>query len=151
MDDLLKGGNILAGLALGAVALALPAVLSGVRAPMAALVRTGVLLFVEAEFELEGEAIEALVDATAEALSAALAAPGTRAARRQQAEAAIQQFKHRARTRSRRHGRDERDRARRYHRHLTALKRAVVSRRDRLPADQRGAMDRLIGTIAEDW
>ncbi len=150
MDDMLKG-NIMAGLAVGAVALALPAVLSGLRAPMAAVVRTAVMLFVEAEFELEGEAIEALVDATLEALSAALAGPGTQAARRQQAEAVVQQFKHSARMHSRRRSRDERDRAARYQRHVTALKRAVASKRDRWSADQRHAMDRLVSTIAEDW
>jgi hypothetical protein len=48
-------------------------------------------------------------------------------------------------------GKSRRGRARRYRRHVTALKRAMARQRDYGPADQRASVQRLANTIVEDW
>jgi hypothetical protein len=150
-EDVFKSGYATTGIAVGAAALILPTLFPALRAPVSSLLRTGIMLFVEAEFEVEGVAVDLLVDACIDALCSALERPGTEAERRQQAEAVVENFKRRARRGARRLGRSDKDQARRYRRHVAALKQAMSREAQRWPDDQRAAMERLSQTPVEDW
>ena len=144
LDDALSGGNLVTGLALGALALALPPL----RGPLIELVAAGAALFVEAEFEVEGAAIETLVEETIKRLLAPAAGP---AAQRQQADAALHRFHHKARARSHRWGRDEPGRQARYRRHVGALKRALAQPTAHRSTAHAERLGQLADTIVEDW
>jgi hypothetical protein len=149
VEDVLESGNIMTGVAIGALSLVLPAIFPAIRGPMIAVLTAGATLFVEAEFEVEGEAVEALVETTMEVLSEAVA--GSETELHQAAETTLRQFTHRARTRSNRWGRDEKDRAARHRRHTTALKRAMERQSKKWPAAQHGVIARLAEGVIEDW
>src|SRR5207253_725098 len=102
--------------ALGALALILPPL----REPLVKAVVAGTVMFVEAEFEVEGAAVEALVEET---LTRVLAPAASPEAAHHQASSALHRFHRKARARAERWGGDGADRRMRYRRHVAALKR----------------------------
>jgi hypothetical protein len=149
--DLLRGGNFVTGVAVAAAGLTLPIVFPGLRAPMLAVLKTGIGLFVEAEFEVEGVAIGKLVDATLEGIFGALSGSGPQEERHRTAHAAIRAFDRDARSRADRWGHNERDRARRYRRHVAALRRKMARLEEHGPEQHRTAIGDLADAIVEDW
>lgn len=150
-DRLFGDAHVTTGIAAAALALSLPLLFPKLRAPMLAILRAGATLFVEAEFEVEEDAIAELVDATVEGLVTALAGPAPAADRHQAAEAVLGRFTHKARRRSERWARDDGDRATRYRRHVGALKRRMARLAAEGPEQHRSAIARLTDEIAEDW
>ena len=149
--DLLGKGHVLTGVAGVAAGLAVPILFPALRGPMLAVLETGIGLFVEAEFEVEGAAIGKLVDATMESVFGALSGSGSKEERHRAAHDAIRGFDRHARRRAERWGHDEHDRARRYRRHVAALKREMARVEDHGPEHCRSAIGDLSGAIAEDW
>jgi hypothetical protein len=147
--NLLKSGDLVIGVA--AAALTLPIVFPPLRAPMLAVLKTGIALFVEAEFEVEGEAIETLADGTVDAVFAALSGSGRQEERHRAAHDAIRVFTQDARRRAHRWGHDERDRAKRYRRHVAALRRKMARLKEEGPEEHRAAIGHLADAIVEDW
>ncbi len=149
-EDLIRG-NVMGGVALGAVALALPIVVPTLRAPMRTAVKTGLTLFLEAEFELDGEVIDQLVEGAIESLSTIVEESASQPVRRQQAEAVIQQFTTKARKRAHRYGASDRDRAARYRRHIAKLKHAVSQAQSSAGEAAKLGWEHIAGMVTEDW
>ncbi len=84
-------------------------------------------LLTESEAEAAEELIDTLVSSTMAEINKEVARPGDLQQSRQAVERTVEHFKHRAGRRAHHWGADERDRQRRYRRHLAKL-RAVVNR-----------------------
>jgi hypothetical protein len=115
------------------------------------VLKTGIGLFVEAEFELEGAAIGKLVDVTMDGVFGALSGPGSQEDRHRTAHDAIRAFDRDARRRADRWGQNERDRARRYRRHVAALRHKMARLEEHGPEQYRSAIGDLANAIVEDW
>lgn len=145
------GGNIVTVVALGAAALLLPRLFPSLARPLRAVAKTGLTLFVEAETEMEGGLIDGLVGQTIDALLGTLDAPGTVEQRKLAARKTMHRFEAAARGRAKRWGRDHDDRACRYNRHLTHLRRALAKAERQRPPAQRELIGDAVSVIAEDW
>lgn len=145
------GGRIVTVVAVGAAALLLPRLFPSFAAPLRAITKTGLTLFLEAETEMEGGLIDGLVGQTVDVLLGTLDGPGTAEQRKQAARRTMRSFEAAARGRSKRWGRDHDDRVRRYHRHLAHLRRALTKAELTRPAAERELIGDAVSVIAEDW
>jgi hypothetical protein len=148
-DDVLKGGP-LPLLGFGIVALAVPYFVPALRPQFAAILKSGVRLFVEAELGADDAIVERYVDAAIDALLQTTG-QGTEEERKEKAEAHVSRFVARAQAGARRRGWDEQDIERRYRRRLAklehALERAQVHHQAR--PRQHAALVHASGTLAQ--
>jgi hypothetical protein len=142
--------NVVTFVALGAAALILPRFVPALAAPMRGVLKTGVSLFLESEFEAEGGLIDGLVGETIDALLGDAATVKEPAERRRKARQALHRFEHRARARAKHWGRDDAGRARRYKRHVAHLKRALAEAERNRPPEQRAVLAEAGADISED-
>ncbi len=82
IEDVLTG-EVGVAVAVGAAALALPAVAPHLSPPLRSVLRAGLSLFLEAESAAEGNIIEGLADQAVKSALAALSGPGTPEQRQQ--------------------------------------------------------------------
>jgi hypothetical protein len=136
----------LTALGLAVAGLAVPVVFPALRRPLARGVKAAVKLYVEAEAGAEADIIDQLAEAALDDLVKAVAHPEPET-RRAAARAALRRFTTRAHRRSRRRGRDDADRERRYARHIGALAKRIAHRRDAAPADHRESWDRVLSEL----
>ncbi len=127
-EDVLKNHPVEL-LGVGAL-LAAPLASPSIRPQWTAAAKEIVKLFLEAEFDAQGDLIDALAETTVEQLVALLAAPP--AARGRKAARIASHFKRKARGRANRWGRSDGERAERYRDHIAALKRRLSSRPEAL-------------------
>lgn len=146
IEDVLSG-EVGVAVAVGAAALALPAVAPHLSPPFRAVLRSGLSLFLEAESAAEGNIIRGLADQAVRSALAALSGPGTPEQRQQAARAAVQHYRHRAHRRAQRYGSTEQDRKARYRRHVQGLHRAVAAAQ-RAGSDRGAAQD--VARMIED-
>jgi Sec-independent protein translocase protein TatA len=136
-------------LVLGAIGVVLPKLLPNMGPAVGTAVKIVIDLLTESEAEAAEELVEALVSSTMAEINSHLAAAVGPEEGRRVAEHSVGQFKHKARQRSDRWGSDDKDRHRRYHRHLTTLRkemeRASLGHEDW----QRNVLDDLGETIEE--
>jgi hypothetical protein len=109
-------------LILGAIGAVLPKLLPNVGPAVGTAVKIVIDLLIESEAEATEELVEALVSSTMAEINCHLAGAAGPEEGRRLAEHSVAQFKHKARQRSHRWGSDDKDRHRRYRRHLTKLR-----------------------------
>lgn len=109
-------------LVLGAIGVVLPKLLPNMGPAVGTAVKIVIDLLTESEAEAAEELVEALVSSTMAEINSHLAGGAGPAEGRRLAEHSVAQFKHKARQRSHRWGSDDKDRHRRYRRHLTKLR-----------------------------
>jgi hypothetical protein len=136
-------------LVLGAIGVVLPKLLPSMGPAVGTAVKIVIDLLTESEAEATEELVEALVSSTMAEINSHLAGAAGPEEGRRLAEHSVAQFKHKARQRSHRWGSDDKDRHRRYRRHLTKL-REEMERASPGPEDwQRNIFDDL-GEIVEE-
>ena len=141
------GGRLLAAAAVGATALVLPRIAPSMPLPLRSLIKNGVSLFLEAEFEAEGGIIERLAGNVLSNVLQTIPDTGSAAERNEAAQAAIADFKRIARARARRYGHNDRDRSTRYARHMHALKRAIERERPRHKGARHAALADMVAAL----
>lgn len=135
--------NLATLLTLGLVSAVLPKFLPQMGSGIGTAVKIAIDLFTESEAEAAEELIDALVSSTMAEISKEVARPSEPQQSRLAVERTVEHFKHRARRRAHHWGADERDRQRRYRRHLTKLRAAVNRSKDRHGGWQRSILDDL--------
>ncbi len=134
--------------AFGVVALAAPALIPGLRPELRPLLKSAAKLFVEAEFDADGGVIASLADATIDDLiDAVTKCPPDQRERR--IEHSVRRFARRAKARSTRMGRDDRDRQTRYGRHVGIMRDRLARERKRRTGHAREALDRAAALLRE--
>jgi Sec-independent protein translocase protein TatA len=136
-------------LVLGGIGVVLPKLLPNMGPAVGAAVKIVIDLLTESEAEAAEELVEALVSSTMAEINSHLAGAAGPEEGRRLAEHSVAQFKRKARQRAYRWGSDDKDRHRRYHRHLTKLREEIERAR---PSDedwQRNIFDDL-GEIIEE-
>jgi len=128
IEDVLTG-EVGVAVAVGAAALALPAVAPQLSPPLRNVLRAGLSLYLEAESAAEGNIIRGLADQAVKSALAALSGPGTPEQRQQAARSVVQHYQRRAHGRAQRYGSNEQDRNARYRRHVQGIHHAVASAR----------------------
>ncbi len=147
LEDMVKGHLIFAA-AVGATALVLPKVLPDLSPQLRSLVKGGISLFLESQSEAEGGIIQRLADNALDNVLKGLSGPGSEDDRKRAAKAAVEDFKRKAHTRSRRYGRDEEDRSARYEQHIAALRRALHRKRSQGKGAHVAALNDLSASLA---
>jgi len=137
-------------LVLGAVGVILPRLLPELRPTMGAAIKLVIDLLTESEAEAAEELVEALVSGTIEEIKAHIVGADDSEEGRRSAERSIAQFKHKARRRAHRWGRDDVDWRRRYRRHLTRLGEEMAQAQLDHPGWQRDIFDDLEEVIEAD-
>jgi hypothetical protein len=135
--------NLVSLLALGLVSVALPRLLPQMGPALGTAVKVAIDLVTESEAEAAEELIDALVSSTIADINREVARPADPEKSRELVERSVAHFKRRARRRSHRWGADERDRHRRYRRHLTKLRDAMDQAIDQEVGWQRNILDDL--------
>jgi Sec-independent protein translocase protein TatA len=108
-------------LVLGVIGAVLPKLLPQMAPAMGTAVKVVIDLLTESEAEATEELVEALVSGTVAEINRHIARADNPEEGRRLAEQSVAQFEHKARRRAHRWGRDDKDRHRRYHRHLAKL------------------------------
>jgi hypothetical protein len=142
--------NLMNLLVLGAIGMILPRFLPEMRPAMGTAVKLVIDLLTESEAEAAEELLEALVSSTMDEIKAHVARADDPAEGRLSAERSIAQFKHKARRRAHRWGRDDSDRRRRYRRHLRRMREEVAKAQLSQEGWQREVFDGLGGAIEEE-
>jgi Sec-independent protein translocase protein TatA len=137
-------------LVLGAIGLVVPRLLPQMAPAMGTAVKIVVDLLTESEAEAAEELVEALVSGTMAEINRHIAGAEDPGEGRRSVERSIAQFKHKARQRAHRWGRDDKDRHRRYRRHLTRLREEVERARPSRVGWQRDIFDDLGEAIEEE-
>lgn len=150
LEDALKANPVML-VGVGVLALALPVAFPSLRPQFAAVLKSGVSLFFEAEAGAEGDIIEKLAETTADHLIDIMAGGGSKEEKQRAADVEIDRYKELARHRARKHGWSDEDRKARYHRHLAKLHEVVGRRRSASAGDERAILDRVSDGILEDW
>jgi hypothetical protein len=133
--------NLATLLSLGLVSVVLPKLLPQMGPAVGTAVKIVIDLLTESEAEAAEELIDALVSSTMAEISKEVAHPGDPQQSRHAVERSVEHFKRRARRRAHHWGADERDRQRRYRRHLAKLRAAVNRSKDRHADWQRNILD----------
>jgi hypothetical protein len=141
--------NLATLLTLGFVSVVLPKLLPQMSPAVGTAVKIVVDLLTESEAEAAEELIDALVSSTMAEISKEVARPGDPQQSRQAVERTVEHFKHRARRRAHHWGADERDRQRRYRRHLAKLRAAVDGVTDQHADWRRNILDDLGESLDE--
>jgi hypothetical protein len=141
--------NLVNLLVLGVIGAVLPKLLPEMRPAMGTAVKVVVDLLTESEAEAMEELVEALVSGTITEINRHLARADDPQEGRRLAEHSVAQFKHKARQRAHRWGSDDKDRHRRYRRHLTKLREEVERSKPEHEGWQRDIFDDLEETIEE--
>ncbi len=147
-EDFLKG-NLLVAAAVGATALVLPKVLPDLSPSLRSTVKSALSLFLECESEAEGGIVNRLADHALQGVLKNLSGPGSDEDKRKAAGAVVERFKHTARTRARRYGRDETSRKTRYNRHIKALRQAFGRAGSRQTGKNAAALRELSAALDE--
>ena len=142
--------NLTNMLVLGAIGLVVPKLLPQMGPVVGTAVKVVIDLLTESEAEATEELVEALVSGTVAEINKHVAGAENPEEGRRSAERSIAQFKHRARRSSHRWGRDDRDRHRRYRRHLTKLREEMAGARPQRAGWQRDIFDELGEAIEEE-
>jgi hypothetical protein len=117
--------NLVSLLAFGLVSAVLPKLLPEMGPRLGTAVRVVIDLVTESEAEAAEELVDALVSSTVAEIRGAAGRPADPEESRRSVEQTVARFKHRARRRAHRWGKDEHDRHHRYRRHLAKLRDAV--------------------------
>jgi hypothetical protein len=133
--------NLATMFTLGLVSMVLPRLLPQMGPAVGTAVKIVIDLFTESEAEAAEELIDALVSSTIAEINKEVARPGDPQQSREAVERTVEHFKHRARRRAHHWGADERDRQRRYRRHLTKLRAAVDRATDQHADWRRNILD----------
>ena len=136
-------------LVLGAIGVVVPKLLPQMGPAMGTAVKIVIDLLTESEAEAAEELMEALVSGAIAEIKTHMARAGDAEEGRRSAERSIAQFKHKARQRAHRWGRDEADRHRRYRRHMTRLREEMERARADHAGWQRNIFDDLGEAIEE--
>jgi hypothetical protein len=137
-------------LVLGAVGAILPRLLPELRPAVGTAVKLVIDLLTESEAEAAEELVEALVSGTIAEMKAHIAGADDPQEGRRSAERSLAQFKHKARRRAHRWGRDDVDRRRRYRRHLRRLREEMAQAQLDHAGWQRDVFDDLGEAIEEE-
>ena len=148
LEDVLEG-NLVVAAAIGGTALLLPKVMPHLSPQVRSVVRGGIRLFLEAQSEAEIGIVTRMADQALKDVLDGLSDPGSAQERKRAAQAAIKNFKRRARRRARHYGHDPADRAQRYHRHIAALHRAIDRASARHPGPKAAALRELYDVLQE--
>jgi hypothetical protein len=119
------------------------------RPAVATTIKLVVDLLTESEAEATEELVEALVSGTIAEINRHIARADDAEEGRRLAEHSVAQFKHKARRRAHRWGRDDKDRHRRYRRSMTKLREETQRARSGHEGWQRDIFDDLGETIEE--
>jgi hypothetical protein len=148
VEDVLKG-NLAAAAAIGATALVLPKVLPHLSPPVRGIVKSGVSLFLDSEFDAENSIIGRLAENALKDALKKSAGPGPSHERRKAAHGVIESFKRTAHARAQRYGHDEKNRKARYSRHLAALRHSIDREQSRRGGADRAALHDFSALLAE--
>jgi hypothetical protein len=138
-EDFLKA-DPLQLIGVGVLGLAVPIFFPALRPPLAALLKAGAKLALEAEIDADNALADRLVDTAVDALMRVGPQESERDLHRA-AEATVNRFVDRARTSAVRRGWDEQDAAHRYHKRLSKFDRAISRAHQRARAPQRTALE----------
>jgi hypothetical protein len=141
--------NLVNLLVLGVIGAVLPKLLPEMRPAVGTAVKVVIDLLTESEAEATEELVEALVSGTVAEINRHLARADDPEEGRRLADHSVAQFKHKARQRAHRWGTDDKDRHRRYRRHLTKLREEIERARPGHEGWQRDIFDDLGETIDE--
>jgi hypothetical protein len=142
--------NLLNLLVLGAIGAVLPKLLPGMRPAIGTAVKVVIDLVTESEAEATEELVEALVSGTIGEINRQLALAEHPEDGRRSVECSLAQFKHKARQRAHRWGSDDKDRHRRYRRHLRKLREEMKLASPRHDGWQRDIFDELGEAVEEE-
>jgi Sec-independent protein translocase protein TatA len=137
-------------LVIGVIGAVLPKLLPQMGPAMGTAVRVVIDLLTESEAEATEELVEALVSGTIAEINRHIARADDSEEGRRLAEHRVAQFKHKARQRAHRWGRDDKDRQRRYRRHLTRLREEMERARSGHEGWQRNIFDDLGEAIEKE-
>jgi hypothetical protein len=135
--------NLVHLLALGLVSAVLPKLLPEMRPAIGTAAKIVIDLLTESEAEAAEELIEALVSSTISEINKEVSRSADPGETKEVVERTVAHFKRRARRRAHSWGTDERDRQRRYHRHITKLREAVDRSKHRQDEWLRDILDDL--------
>ena len=148
IEDVLKKNPVpVVGLAVAA--LAFPFMFPSLRPQWAALVKSGVKLFFEAEGGAEATIIDRIAEEAIDRLADAIARD-TPKARQEAVAETIADYKRRAQVRSQRTAWDRGDRKARYRRHIAKLRRAVSRRHAAASGHERKAWEKVVAHLDHD-
>ena len=148
-EDIAKP-NLTNLLVLGAIGLVVPKLLPQMGPAMGTAVKVVIDLLTESEAEATEELVEALVSGTIDEINRHIAGTEDPEEGRRAVERSIAQFKHKARRRAHRWGSDDKDRHRRYRRHLTKLREEMAQARPSHEGWQRNILDDVGEAIEEE-